>query len=50
MERFKYLIKKGSYDKSSFYKVIKNTLVQAGDIEFGNIDNINYFRLLNYGN
>jgi len=45
VERFKYLIKKGSYDKSSFYKVIKDTLVQAGDIEFGNIDNINYFKV-----
>jgi len=47
VERFKYLIQKGSYDKSSFYKVIKNTLVQAGDIEFGNIDNINYFKVGN---
>ena len=45
VERFKYLIKKGSYDKSSFYKVIKNTLVQTGDIEFGNIDNINYYKV-----
>ena len=47
VERFKYLIQKGSYDKSSFYKVIKDTLVQAGDIEFGNIDNINYYKVGN---
>ncbi len=45
VERFKYLIQKGSYDKSSFHKVIKDTLVQAGDIEFGNIDNINYYKI-----
>jgi len=45
VNRFKYFIKKGSYNKSAFYKVIKNTLVQAGDLEFGNIDNINYFKI-----
>tara|TARA_X000000368_G_scaffold414431_1_gene404275 strand:- start:1325 stop:1969 length:645 start_codon:yes stop_codon:yes gene_type:complete len=45
VSRFKYFIKKGSYNKSAFYKVIKNTLVQAGDLEFGNIDNINYFKI-----
>ena len=45
VERFKYLVQKESYDKSSFYRVIKDTLVQAGDIEFGNIDNINYYKV-----
>ena len=45
VKRFKYLIQKGSYNRSSFYKVIKDTLVQASDIEFGNIDNINYYKI-----
>ena len=45
VERFKYLIEKGSYNKSAFYKVIKDTLIQAGDLEFGNIDDINYFKI-----
>tara|TARA_Y100000590_G_scaffold400032_1_gene483772 strand:- start:2373 stop:3017 length:645 start_codon:yes stop_codon:yes gene_type:complete len=45
VKRFKYLIEKGSYDNSSFYRVIKNTLIQAGDLEYGKIDKINYFKL-----
>jgi len=45
VKRFKYLIEKGSYNNSAFYKVIKNTLVQAGDIEYGNIENINYYKV-----
>tara|TARA_B110000014_G_C20111098_1_gene585353 strand:- start:1179 stop:1826 length:648 start_codon:yes stop_codon:yes gene_type:complete len=45
VKRFKYLIENGSYNKSAFYKVVKDTLVQAGDIEFGNIDNINYYKI-----
>ena len=40
VKRFKYLIEKGSYNHSAFYKVVKNTLIQAGDLEYGNIDNI----------
>ena len=32
VQRFKTLIKNGSYDGSTFYRVIKNTLIQAGDI------------------
>ena len=35
VQRFKTLIKNGSYDGSTFYRVIKNTLIQAGDIEYG---------------
>ena len=42
VNRFKTLIKKGSYDGSAFYRVIENTLVHAGDLEFGNIKNLNY--------
>ena len=42
VKRFKYLIQNGSYNRSAFYKVIEDTLIQAGDLEFGNIENINY--------
>ena len=45
VKRFKYLIQNGSYNRSAFYKVIKDTLVQAGDLEYGNIDNINYYKI-----
>ena len=45
VKRFKHLIEKGSYNHSAFYKVIKNTLIQAGDLEYGNIDNINYYKI-----
>ena len=45
VERFKFFISNGDYDGSAFYKVIKNTLLQAGDLEFGNIENIDYFRV-----
>ena len=45
VKRFKYLIQNGSYNRSAFYKVIKDTLIQAGDLEYGNIDNINYYKV-----
>ena len=45
VERFKTLIKKKMYDGSAFYKVIENTLVQAGDIEFGNIKYLDYSKI-----
>jgi len=45
VKRFKNLIKKGSYNHSAFYRVLKDTLVQAGDLEYGNIDDINYFKV-----
>ena len=45
VERFKSLIKNGSYDGSTFYRVIKNTLIQAGDLEYGNIHDINYTKI-----
>ena len=45
VERFKSLIKNGSYDGSTFYRVIEDILIQAGDLEYGNIDNINYTKI-----
>jgi len=45
VERFKYFVNSGLYNNSAFYRVIENTLVQAGDLEFGYHDNINYFKV-----
>ena len=45
VKRFKNLIEKGSYNRSAFYRVLKGTLIQAGDLEYGNIDDINYFKV-----
>ena len=42
VERFKKLVKKKEYDNVAFHRVVKNFLVQAGDLEFGRKDNINY--------
>ncbi len=33
------------YDGSVFYKVVEKTFVQAGDIEFGNINNLDYSKI-----
>ena len=45
VERFKILIKQKMYDGSAFYKVSENTFVQAGDIEYGNINNLDYSKI-----
>ena len=45
VERFKTLIKSKSYDDVAFHRVIKNKLVQAGDLEFGRKDNIDYGKI-----
>ena len=45
VERFKHFINSGLYNNSAFYRVIDKTLVQAGDLEFGYHDNINYFKV-----
>ena len=45
VERFKILIEKKMYDGSAFYKVLENTFVQAGDIEYGNINNLDYSKI-----
>ena len=45
VERFKNLIERKMYDGSAFYKVSENNFVQAGDIEYGNINNLNYSKI-----
>ena len=45
VERFKILITEKMYDGSAFYKVSENTFVQAGDIEYGNINNLDYSKI-----
>ena len=45
VNRFKKLINRGSYNGSTFYRVIENTLIQAGDIEYGNVSNLNYSKV-----
>ena len=42
VERFKMLIKFGEYNDIAFHRVIKDVLVQAGDLEFGKKNNLNY--------
>ena len=42
VERFKMLIASGKYDDIAFHRVIKNVLVQSGDLEFGKKNNVNY--------
>ena len=45
VERFKTLIKSKAYDDVAFHRVIKDKLVQAGDIEFGKRNNIDYGKI-----
>ena len=42
VKRFKMLIESRKYDNVAFHRVIKNVLVQSGDLEFGKKDNFNY--------
>ena len=42
VERFKMLINSGKYNNVAFHRVVKNLLVQSGDLEFGKKDNLNY--------
>ena len=42
VDRFRMLISKGEYDNVSFHRVIKDVLVQAGDLEFGKKNSLNY--------
>ena len=41
VKRFKMLINSGKYNNVAFHRVIKNVLVQAGDLEFGKKNNLN---------
>jgi len=42
VKRFKTLIKSGSYDDVAFHRVIEGKLIQAGDLEFGKKENLDY--------
>jgi cyclophilin family peptidyl-prolyl cis-trans isomerase len=42
VKRFKTLIRSGAYDDAAFYRVIENKLIQAGDLEFGKRENLDY--------
>ena len=47
VERFKTLIKTNAYDNVAFHRVIKNKLVQAGDLEFGKKGSLDYGKIGN---
>ena len=45
VKRFKTLIKSNAYDNVAFHRVIKNKLVQAGDLEFGKKGFLDYGKI-----
>ena len=45
VKRFITLIQSKAYDDVAFHRVIKDTLVQAGDLEFGKRGNIDYGKI-----
>ena len=45
VKRFKTLINAKAYDNVAFHRVIKDKLVQAGDLEFGKKDNLDYGKI-----
>jgi len=45
VERFKMLIKNSSYNNIAFHRVIEGKLVQAGDLEFGEKNNLDYGKI-----
>ena len=45
VKRFKELVRSKAYDDIAFHRVIKDTLVQAGDLEFGKKENIDYGKI-----
>ena len=42
VKRFKKLIKQGAYNNAAFHRVIEGKLIQAGDLEFGKRENLDY--------
>ena len=42
VKRFKKLIKLGAYNNAAFHRVIEGKLIQAGDLEFGKRENLDY--------
>ena len=45
VNRFKNLIKSNSYDNVAFHRVIKGKLIQAGDLEFGKKNKLDYGKI-----
>ena len=45
VERFKKLINLKAYDNVAFHRVIKDKLVQAGDLEFGKKNQLDYGKI-----
>ena len=45
VKRFKQLIKSKAYDDVAFHRVIKDTLVQAGDLEYGKKGSLDYGKI-----
>ena len=45
VKRFKTLINSNAYDNIAFHRVIQNKLVQAGDLEFGKKNKLNYGKI-----
>ena len=45
VERFKKLVRAEAYDDIAFHRVIKDTLIQAGDLEFGQKGNLDYGKI-----
>ena len=45
VERFRTLIESNSYNDIAFHRVIKNKLIQAGDLEFGKKGSLDYGKI-----
>ena len=45
VKRFRTLVESKAYDDVAFHRVIKDALVQAGDLEFGKKGNIDYGKI-----
>jgi len=45
VKRFKKLIKLRAYDNAAFHRVIEGKLIQAGDLEFGKKENLDYGKM-----